>query len=104
MRMAEVTTLYSWGKGKPEFPPPLEAESSSLADSSWMAWSDDDPLWSMPMNMMPESFPSSKTLVVKVVSDELGIFEADSLAFGELDAKQVDAISDDSGFRKNEPS
>jgi hypothetical protein len=56
------------------------------------------------MNMMPESFPLSKTLVVKVVSNELGIFEADSLAFGELDAKQVDAVSDDSGFRKNEPS
>jgi hypothetical protein len=62
MGMAEVTMLHSRGIGKPELPPSLEVESSSLANSSRMACSDGDPLWTMPMNTVPESFPSGDRL------------------------------------------
>jgi hypothetical protein len=44
MGMAEVTTLQSQGIGKLKLSPSLEAESSSLADSSKMACSDGQPL------------------------------------------------------------
>jgi hypothetical protein len=39
-----------------------------------------------------------------VVDDELEIFEVDGLTLGELDAKQVDVVGGDGGFRSNEPS
>jgi hypothetical protein len=38
-------------------------------------------------------------MVVEVVSDELEIFEANGLTLGELDAKQVDVVGGDGGFR-----
>jgi hypothetical protein len=36
--------------------------------------------------------------VVKVVDDELEVFEEDGLVLGELDAKQEDVAYGDSGF------
>jgi hypothetical protein len=59
MGMAELTTLHSQRIGKTELSPSLEAKSSLLDDSSRMACNDGDPLWTMPMNTVPESFPSS---------------------------------------------
>jgi hypothetical protein len=53
-----VTMLHARGIGKLELPPSLEAESSSLGDSSRMGCSDGDPLQTMPPTTAPESFPS----------------------------------------------
>jgi hypothetical protein len=44
MGMAKVTTLHALETGKLELSPSLEAESSSLGDSSRMVCSDGDPL------------------------------------------------------------
>jgi hypothetical protein len=44
MGVAKVTTLQTIGIGRPKLSPSLEAESSSLGDSSRMACSDNDPL------------------------------------------------------------
>jgi hypothetical protein len=62
MGMVEVTMLNSRGIGKLELFPSLEVESTSLADSSRMACSDGDPLWAMPTNRAPESFPLGNRL------------------------------------------
>jgi hypothetical protein len=62
MGMAEVTMLHARGIGKLELPPSLEAESSSLGDSSRMVCKDGDPLWTIPPTMAPKSFPSSDRL------------------------------------------
>jgi hypothetical protein len=62
MGIAEVTTLHARGMGKPELPPLLEAESSSLGDSLRLACSDGDPLRTMPSTMARESFPSGGRL------------------------------------------
>jgi hypothetical protein len=44
MGMAGVTTMQSRGIGKQELSSSLEAESSSLVDSSMMVCTDGDPL------------------------------------------------------------
>jgi hypothetical protein len=44
MGMAKVTTLHALETGKLELSPSLEAESSSLGDSSRMVCGDGDPL------------------------------------------------------------
>jgi hypothetical protein len=44
MGIAMITTLHSREMGKPELPPSLEAESSSLVDSSRMSCSVGNPL------------------------------------------------------------
>jgi hypothetical protein len=62
MGMAEVTTLYVLRIGKPELSPSLEAESSSLGDSSTMACSDGNPLRVMPPITVLESSPSGDGL------------------------------------------
>jgi hypothetical protein len=56
MGMTEVTALHSRGIGKPELSPSLEAELSSLGNSSRMACSDGDSLRAMPTNMAPKPF------------------------------------------------
>jgi hypothetical protein len=62
MGMTEVTMLHSRGIGKLELSPSLEAETSSLGDSSRMSCSDGNLLWTMPTNTAPESFPSGDIL------------------------------------------
>jgi hypothetical protein len=62
MGMADVTMLHTFGRGEPELSPSLEAESSSLGDSSWMACSDGDPLRVTPLTIAPESLPSRDRL------------------------------------------
>jgi hypothetical protein len=57
-----VTTLHPRGPGRPELPPPPEAVSPLLYDSSRMMCRDGDPLCTIPMNTMPESFPSGERL------------------------------------------
>jgi hypothetical protein len=57
-----VTTLHPREMGKPELSPSLEAESSSLVDSSRMACSDGDSLCAIPINMVHKSFPSVEKL------------------------------------------
>jgi hypothetical protein len=54
MGMTDITVLHALGRGKPELSPSLEAESSSLGNSSRMACSDSDPLWAMPSAIAPE--------------------------------------------------
>jgi hypothetical protein len=49
--------LHFLGIGKPELSPSLNAESSSLGDSSRMAYSDGDPLRAMIPTMAPASSP-----------------------------------------------
>jgi hypothetical protein len=58
MGMVEVTIMHSQSTGKLELSPSLEAELSLLTNSSRMACSDGDPLWTIPMKIAPESsFP-----------------------------------------------
>jgi hypothetical protein len=55
MGTVEITALHALGTGKPELSPSLEAESSSLDDSSRMACSDSGPLWAMPQTTASKS-------------------------------------------------
>jgi hypothetical protein len=54
MGMTDITVLHALERGKSELSPSLEAESSSLGNSSRMACSDSDPLWAMPSAIAPE--------------------------------------------------
>jgi hypothetical protein len=58
MGIAYITTLHALGTGKLELSPTLEAESSSLSDSSRMACIDGDQLWAMPLTTALESSSS----------------------------------------------
>jgi hypothetical protein len=51
----EVTTLHPRGLGDPVLPLVLEAAPPSLDDSSRVVCRQRDPLWTIPMNMAPES-------------------------------------------------
>jgi hypothetical protein len=62
MGMTKITALHALWIGKPELSPSLEAELSSLGNSSRMACNDDDPLWAMPPTTAPESSPSGDGL------------------------------------------
>jgi hypothetical protein len=62
MGIADITMLHALRRGERELSPSLEAESSSLGDSSRMACSDGDPLWAMPPTIALESPPSSDGL------------------------------------------
>jgi hypothetical protein len=55
MGLVEVTTLHPRGSGDPVLPPVLEAAPPSLDDSSRAVCRQRDPLWTIPMNMAPES-------------------------------------------------
>jgi hypothetical protein len=62
MGMVNVTMLHALRRGEPEHSPSLETESSSLGDSSRMAFSDGNPLRVMPHTTAPESPPSGDGL------------------------------------------
>jgi hypothetical protein len=52
-----IIVLQTLKRGEPELSPSLEAESSSLGDSSRMACNDGDLLWVMPLNPHVEVSP-----------------------------------------------
>jgi hypothetical protein len=58
MGTADITMLHALRRGEPELSPSLEAESSSLDDSSRMACSNGDSLWVIP----PPPTTASKSL------------------------------------------
>jgi hypothetical protein len=55
--VADTTALHALRRGEPEPSPSLETESSSLGDSSRMAYNDGDPVRVMPLNTTLESGP-----------------------------------------------
>jgi hypothetical protein len=57
-----VTTLHPRGSGNLELPPLTEVVSHSSEDSSRMVCIDGDPLCTIPMNTVPESFPLGERL------------------------------------------
>jgi hypothetical protein len=62
MGAIRVTTLHPRGLRSPELPPLPEAMPPSSKDSSWMVWTEGDPLFIIPTNTVPESFPSGERL------------------------------------------
>jgi hypothetical protein len=58
MGTTDITVLHTLGRGELALSPTLEAESSSLGDSSMMAGSDGDQVWAMPPTTEMESPPS----------------------------------------------
>jgi hypothetical protein len=55
MGSVEVTTMHPRGSGDPELPPMPKVAPSSSEDSSRAVHREGNPLWSIPMNMVPES-------------------------------------------------
>jgi hypothetical protein len=58
----EVTTLHPPGSGDPKLPPVPNVAPSSSEDSPRVVRIEGDPLWTIPMNMVPKSLPWGKRL------------------------------------------
>jgi hypothetical protein len=55
MGSIEVTMLHPQGPGDPKLPPAPDVASSSSEDSPRVVRREDNQLWTIPMNMVPES-------------------------------------------------
>jgi hypothetical protein len=58
----EVTTLHPPGSGDPKLPPVPNVAPSSSEDSPRVVRIEGDPLWTIPMNIVPKSLPWGKRL------------------------------------------